>query len=253
MTVTFRLSPQVIQAIAEAVSIFGQNEALLRVTPDSFSFLLSNKIYTGYFEISCDQHAISGLSDELSIGINVGNFKKILTLMRSGNSESDQLAVSIDHNIGRVILSYGNFTYRNSLTSIRDVPEPFDDHDYEWPATIELQSTRLDKVIKIADLISDCVTIGLDTETNTFYITARGDIDRVEYKCHNNSISILDSADVESHIDLSYLAPFQKFSPRNIRMTLEIGNDNPILIQYQLPNSNICVVYRLQHTLYTGR
>lgn len=252
MSITFRLSPEVLQTIADAASIFEQRRARIRVSPNSISILLSNKAYIGYFELFCKQHTVCGLSDTISVGIDVGNFKRIATLMGNSNSDSDRLTAQIELNSGKIIFSYENFTYQSPIIPLKHVPVPFDDYEYERPVTIKIPSGSLHKVIKIADIISDFVTIGLDTETNTFYITAYGDLDDVEYKCDDSSISILGSADVETNIDLSYFAPFQKYLPQNVTLTIELGDNSPIFIRYQLLNSNISVVYQLQHTIRNG-
>jgi len=117
----------------------------------------------------------------------------------------------------------------------------------EPPAELTLEAVELKQAVRIADMFSDVIMLGVDAKRDVFYINSRGDNDNmaVSFERNSDKVDIVESEKAHSRYSRGYLAQMTKMIPRTKEITLKLGVDYPAKIEYEIADGSGEVVYGL--------
>jgi proliferating cell nuclear antigen len=113
----------------------------------------------------------------------------------------------------------------------------------ELPAEVVLNGKDLQRAVKAAEKISDHMLLGIDEDV--FYMEAEGDTDRVRLDMARDSLIDLKSGEARSLFSLDYLSDIVKPASRSNEVTVELGKDFPVKINFSIANGAGKVGYLL--------
>ena len=117
--------------------------------------------------------------------------------------------------------------------------------DLDLPAKVVIEGSNLDQGIKAADMVSDHIALGVDPESQTFYIRAKGDTDNVQLELKQDELISFQPALAHSLFSLDYFKDMNKAIPKSTSVTLSIGEEYPIKINFPIADGNGQVTYLL--------
>ncbi|MCD5426090.1 MAG: proliferating cell nuclear antigen (pcna) [Methanosarcinaceae archaeon] len=173
------------------------------------------------------------------IGINLTRLQEILG-MADRNSE---IYMELDEDTQKLLISFGGFSYVLSLldpSSIRSEPKI---PQLDLPAIVVINGTDFEKTVKAAKMISDHVLLGV--EDNLFYMEAKGDTDKVRHEMTKDKLIKIVPEDARSLFALEYLSDIAKPAAKSNEVTLYLGMDLPIKINFEIAQENGSIKYLL--------
>ncbi len=178
-------------------------------------------------------------ADSAELGIDLDKVKEVLKLSSAG----DIITMQHDEEHGRLIFKVGNITRRMNLvdtSSIMDVKMPA----LDLSASIEVPVAELQKGIKASETISD--HISLVANKDSFELICEGDTDSADLKLEKKQlISVHVSSQVSSMFPLDYFANFIRAVPSDATVKVELDNDYPLKLIFDIADGTGSVTYLL--------
>ena len=218
------------------------DECKLRLDNDSFRIRAVDPANVGMVDIELSPSAfVSYESDGVLLGINLSRLSDITNIARS----DETIDLEFDEETQKLTIRAGGLQYTLSLidpNSIRKAPEL---PDLDLPAKVVIEGSNLDQGIKAADMVSDHIALGVDPESQTFYIRAKGDTDNVQLELKQDELISFQPALAHSLFSLDYFKDMNKAIPKSTSVTLSIGEEYPIKINFPIADGNGQVTYLL--------
>tara|TARA_A100001037_G_scaffold306085_1_gene349115 strand:- start:31148 stop:31891 length:744 start_codon:yes stop_codon:yes gene_type:complete len=218
------------------------DECKLRLDNDSFRIRAVDPANVGMVDIELSPSAfVSYESDGVLLGINLSRLSDITNIARS----DETIDLEFDEETQKLTIRAGGLQYTLSLidpNSIRKEPEL---PDLDLPAKVVIEGSNLDQGIKAADMVSDHIALGVDPESQTFYIRAKGDTDNVQLELKQDELISFQPALAHSLFSLDYFKDMNKAIPKSTSVTLSIGEEYPIKINFPIADGNGQVTYLL--------
>ena len=139
----------------------------------------------------------------------------------------------------------GGLQYTLSLIDPASIRKEPDLPDLDLPAKVVIEGRNLDQGIKAADMVSDHIALGVDPESQTFYIRAKGDTDNVQLELKQDEVISLQPSLAHSLFSLDYFKDMNKAIPKSTPVTLSMGEEYPIQINFPIADGNGQVTYLL--------
>ncbi|OTF01896.1 hypothetical protein [Halorubrum sp. SD683] len=119
--------------------------------------------------------------------------------------------------------------------------------EVEPPAKLILEAVELQQAVRIADMFSDVIMLGVDAKRDVFYINSRGDNNNmaVSFDRDSDKVDIVESEKAHSRYSRGYLAQMTKMIPGTTEITLKLGVEYPAKIEYEIADGAGEVVYGL--------
>lgn len=133
--------------------------------------------------------------------------------------------------------------------SIRDEP---DLPDIDYPARITLTGSQLSRGVKAADMVSDHVALSVNADDNEFVVKAEGDTDDVDLTLDEESLVDIDAdEDATSLFSLDYLKDMESAIPGDTEILIELGDELPVKLHFDLFDGEAQVTYMLAPRIET--
>jgi proliferating cell nuclear antigen len=126
--------------------------------------------------------------------------------------------------------------------SIRQEP---DLPDLDLPAEVVIEGKDIARAVKAADMVSDHIALGVDASEEIFYVDAEGDTDDVHLELTTDDLIALTPGDARSLFSLDYLKDMNKAIPKDAEVTMELGEEFPVKMHFDLAEGNGSVTYML--------
>lgn len=123
--------------------------------------------------------------------------------------------------------------------------------EFDLPASVTIDRDVLQRGVKAADLVADHVRIRMEGEDETFLIEAEGDIDAVALELGGDDIDIIALGDADALFSLDYLKKMVRTVPKGTAVTLELGEDFPLILSYDLADGDGSVTRMLAPRIET--
>ncbi|MDD3041377.1 MAG: DNA polymerase sliding clamp [Methanosarcinaceae archaeon] len=178
-------------------------------------------------------------ADECEIGIDLNKISDLLGLA----DKTDTVKMELDENSQKLLIDVGGLSYTLSLldpSTIRAEPRV---PQLELPVKVVLNGLDLRRAVKASEKISDHMLMGVSDDT--FYMEAKGDTDKVRLEMGRDQLIDLKSGDACSLFSLDYLSEIVKPANKANEVTLSLGRDFPILIDFEIANGAGKVSYLL--------
>lgn len=126
--------------------------------------------------------------------------------------------------------------------SIREEP---DIPDLDLPAEVTVEGRDIDRGIDAADMVGDHVTFGVDEREREFVVTAEGDTDDVSLELAEEDLIDLTPGEAASIFSLDYLKDMVKSVPKDAEVTMELGEEFPVKMEFTLAEGDGNAMYML--------
>ena len=216
------------------------DEAKLNISPEGISLKAVDPAHVAMVELDIKKAAFeSFVADDTQIGVDLDKIKEVLRLA----SASDIIEMEQDEERGRLIFRVGNITRRMNMvdtSSMNDPKVPV----LTLPVSVEVNISEIQKGIRAAESVSDHIALTADAEF--FELSCEGDTDSVSLRLDKAKLAGLSVTEkARSLFPLDYFANLVKAIPSDTVVKIELGNDYPVKIIFDLAGGNSNVGYLL--------
>ncbi|HII02785.1 TPA: DNA polymerase sliding clamp [Methanosarcinaceae archaeon] len=216
------------------------DEVRFRINSEGFTVKAVDpaNVAMGIFELrsaAFDEYS----ADECEIGVDLNKITDLLGIA----DRSDTVRMELDEVNQKLLIDVGGLSYTLSLldpSTIRAEPRV---PQLELPAKVVLNGADLRRAVKAAEKISDHMLMGISEDT--FYMEAKGDTDQVRLGMGRDQLIDMKSGDACSLFSLDYLSDIVKPTNKVNEVTLSLGRDFPILIDFEIANGAGKISYLL--------
>ncbi|RNI13790.1 DNA polymerase sliding clamp [Methanohalophilus sp. RSK] len=178
-------------------------------------------------------------AEESEIGLDLTRVLDILGVAE----KTDKVRMKLEEDSRKLSISIGGISYTLTLldpSTIRAEPRI---PQLELPAEIVVNGKGFSRTIKAAEKISDHMSMGVEGET--FFLEAEGDTDRMRQEMPRDELISITPGPARSLFSLDYLSDIAKPASKSNEVTLQIGNDFPIKINFEIAGGRGKVGYLL--------
>lgn len=176
------------------------------------------------------------------IGVDVDRLVAIL-----GVADRDQsVEFALDAESGTLHVAVERLEYTMALIdpeSIRSPPDP-SKLDFEYAAETVIESNDLNRAVRAGDMVADHVAIGME-EDDALYVEAEGDTDDISLTLEDGDRIESSPGPAHSLFSLDYLADIDRAIPADSELRLQLGEEIPLAIDYDIADETGTVEYVL--------
>ena len=234
-----KITADTLRSIIDAVGIL-VDEAKIKVTKDGLGLKAVDPAHVAMVDLTIGKGAFDEFKgDEGEFGVDLEKLKDVLKLA----GPDDEVHLKLDEKNNRLVVKIGNLTRRMSVVDVSNVTDP-KVPKLELPAKITLSVGELDRGIKASEAISDHVALVATPEE--FELVAEGDTDSVDLKLEKRMLGALEVKDkVRSLFSLDYFANMVKAAKSSQSLTIHLGSDYPVRLEFDIAKGNGHVTYLL--------
>ena len=222
-------------------------EIKLNIDTDGLSLRAVDPAHVAMVDLSLKAGAFEQLkADKTEIGIDIDKLKEVLKLAKVG----DILTMKHDEDKNKLVITVENITRRMSLVDTTGMSDP-KVPNLNLSAKVKLKSSELSQGIKASESVSDHIAIVVGPDG--FELKSEGDTDSVELKLPKDLLEELEIREpVKSLYSLEYFSNMIRSVGTAEFVTLYLGNNYPIRIEFDLAGSEGHAVYLLAPRLENG-
>lgn len=234
-----RCKADVLKTLIEATSTL-VDEVKVHVEPEGLSLKAVDPAHVAMVELNLRAAAFQEYkADAMEMGLDLEKFKEVLKLAAG----EDEVEMDFDPTAHRLVMRIGNVTRRMSLVDTSGMSDP-KVPKLDLPAKIVIMPAELERGIRASEAIADHVALVADKDT--FELLAEGDTDQVHLKLDKSMLAELKVSErSKSLFSLDYFANMVKAAKGANGISLNLGNDYPVKIEFDLAGGNGHVTYLL--------
>ena len=223
------------------------DEAKFSITPNGIRLRAVDPAHVAMVDLKLNKEAFEEYkADESELGIDVTKLEQFLRLAKAG----EIIDIMNDEEKRRLNVAVGNTTKRMSLIDTTGMSEP-KVPNLNLPAKVTLKIEDISQGIKASESVSD--HIALTVTKDSFEMVCEGDTDQVQMKLLKDQLIELECEDkVKSLFPLEYFSNMMRAIPSQAKITLNLGNDYPVKIEFSIANGNGSVVFLLAPRIESG-
>ncbi len=224
---------------AEVLSVM-VHEAKLRLMPQGISVNAVDPANVAMVSLDLTKDAFDSFeATDGEIGIDLVKFNGIMEMA----GKDDIIKLELDENAHKLIVRMRGLAYTTSLldpSSIRKEPKI---PALDLPAHITLRGEDFKRAVKAAEKVGDYMNIGVKGEV--FFMESDGDTDRVLMEMTKDQLIDITPGEVGSLFSLDYLSDISKTAGKASQLTLDVGKDYPIKINFAFAEEHGHALYML--------
>lgn len=234
-----KVKSEVLKGIIDVTSPL-VNEAKFNITPKGISLRAVDPAHVAMVNLHIDNKAFEEYkADEMELGIDMDKLGGIMRLSSSG----DMVLLEYDEESNRLIVKIGNLVRKMGLIDTAGMPDP-KMPNLKLPAKVILKASELTQGVRASEAVSD--HLALTVNTNNFELFAEGDTDTVNLKLPKDLLVDLNvPSKCRSLFSIDYFSNMIKPVRGDDPITIHIGNDNPIRVEFDIAESKGHVTYLL--------
>lgn len=244
---TAKIDAGVLRECIEAITAV-VDEGKLRITGDGFKLRAVDPANVAMitFELQRDAFAEFQLKSEsgaeskaaTEVGID---FVKLSSILEIGGREMVDL--KLDEQAQKLFTRMGSLSYTISLldpSSLRKDPKV---PDLEFPVQVIIGTEEFRRTIRAAEKIGDHIVLGVDGEE--FYMEVEGEVDKLRLGLRKEQLVHLTPGTLHSMYSLDYISAMSKGMSHATNITLNLGKDYPLQIEFDVAGGKGRVSYLL--------
>lgn len=234
-----KITANTLRSIIDAVGTL-VDEAKIRLAKDGISLKAVDPAHVAMVELTLGKGAFDEYkADEGEFGVDLEKLKDILKLAGT----DDEVVLKLDTTNNKLEVHIGNLTRRMGLVDVSGMTDP-KVPKLELPATITLSVDELERGIRASEAVSDHVALSATPEA--FELSAEGDTDSVDLRLEKGMLGALKCTDkVKSLFSLDYFANMVKAAKGTPGLTIHLGSDYPVRLEFEIAKGNGRVTYLL--------
>jgi proliferating cell nuclear antigen len=216
------------------------DEVRFRIKPEGISVKAVDPANVAMVTFELGSSAFDEYSaDECEIGIDLNKITDLMGITDKG----DTVRIELEDENHKLLIDVGGLSYTLSLldpSTIRAEPRV---PQLDLPAKVVMNGTDLRHAVKAAEKISDHMLMGVSGDT--FYMEAKGDTDQVRLEMGRDQLIDLKSGEASSLFSLDYLINIAKPTNKVNEVSLSLGRDFPVIIDFEIANGAGRISYLL--------
>lgn len=216
------------------------NEAKFNITSKGISLRAVDPAHVAMVDLEIKSTAFEEYkSDEMELGIDLDKLSGIMRLANSG----DIVSLEYDEKSNRLVVKIGNLVRRMGLIDTAGMPDS-KVPNLDLPATAVVEASELSKGVRASEAVSDHLALSVDKDS--FELFAEGDTDTVNLKLPKDLLVKLNSpGKFKSLFSIDYFSNMIKPVKGEDPITISMGNDNPIRVDFDIAEKKGHVTYLL--------
>ena len=175
-------------------------------------------------------------------GLEIGmDFQKLLGILGIGGRE--QVRLSIDEQAQKLYTRMGSLAYTVNLlepSSLRKEPKVT---ELEFPVQVVMDIEDFRRTIRAAEKVGEHILLGV--EGDEFYMEVEGEMDKLRLGLKKEQLIHLTPGTLHSLFTLDYIAAMSKGMSHAETVTLNLGKDYPLQIEFEVAGGKGKVSYLL--------
>ncbi|HEB37085.1 MAG TPA: proliferating cell nuclear antigen (pcna) [Thermoplasmatales archaeon] len=234
-----KVKAEIVKAIIDITSHL-VNEAKFNITPKGLSLRAVDPAHVAMVDLNLKASAFEEYkADEMELGIDLDKLGGILKLAGSG----DSISLEYDENSNKLTIKIGNLIRKMGVLDTAGMPDP-KVPNLNLPARLTLKASELFQGVRASEAISDHVA--LTATKDAFELFAEGDTDTVNLKLPKDLLVDMEVPEkCKSLFSIDYFSNMVKPVKGDEPITIYLGNDNPIKMEFDFAEKNGHVTYLL--------
>ena len=234
-----KVKSQVLKGIIDVTSPL-VNEVKLNVNAKGISLRAVDPAHVAMVDLEINKDAFEDYkANEMELGIDMDKFASIMRLSTS----NDTVELEYDEDTNRLIVRIGNLVRKMGLIDTAGMPDP-KMPNLNLPGKVTIKASELTQGVKASEAVSD--HLSLTVNKDDFELYAEGDTDTVNLKLPKNLLLDLKTqSKCKSLFSIDYFSNMIKPVTGEEPVTIMIGNDNPIRVEFDIADKKGHVTYLL--------
>ncbi len=236
---TAKIRSEVLREITDVISTL-VDEAKFNLTSDSLTVRAVDPAHVAMVDMVIEKGAFEDYkADEGELGIDLDKVKEVLRLAKAG----DVIEVDHDEDRNRLVVHVGNITRQMALVDTAGMSDP-KVPNLDLPAKVVVRTDEIRQGIKASESVSD--HIALIAHSDGFEMISEGDADTVRLDLPKDLLDELQCKEkVRSLFPLDYFSNMVKAISSASSVTIHLGNDYPVRLEFGLAADNGKAIYLL--------
>ena len=218
------------------------DECKIHLDEDGLSVRAVDPANVGMVDLALSAEAFESYeADGGLIGVNLSRLEDIVGMAGSGQLVN----LELDEETRKLHIHIDGLEYTLALIDPDSIRQEPDIPDLDLPAEIVVEGRDIDRAVTAADMVSDHIALGVDEEANHFYVDAEGDTDDVNLELDEEDLLALQAGDARSLFSLDYLKDMNKAIPKDGEVTIELGEEFPVKMHFEIAEGMGQVTYML--------
>jgi proliferating cell nuclear antigen len=216
------------------------NEVKFNITPKGISLRAVDPAHVAMVDLEIKSDAFDEYkATNMELGIDMDKFASIMRLSTS----NDIVFIEYDEESNRLIIKIGNLVRKMGLIDTTGMPDP-KMPNLNLPAKVVLKASELTQGVRASETVSD--HLALTVNKDDFELYAEGDTDTVNLKLNKDLLlELVTDSKCKSLFSIDYFSNMIKPVKGDDPITIMIGNDNPIRVEFNIAENKGHVTYLL--------
>ena len=235
------VSADTLQSTIDSVGVL-VDECKIHLNEDGLAIRAVDPANVGMVDLSLDASAFESYeADGGVIGINLSRMQEISKMADAGQP----ISLELDEETRKLEIQIDGLEYTLALIDPDSIRQEPDIPDLDLPAEIVVEGRDINRAVKAADMVSDHIALGVDEANETFYVEAQGDTDDVHLELDTEDLIDLTAGPARSLFSLDYLKDMNKAIPGDAEVTVELGEEFPLKMHFDIAEGMGSVTYML--------
>ena len=230
-----------LQATLDSVGVL-VDECKIHLDENGFDIRAVDPANVGMVDMSLAASAFESYeADGGLIGVDLVRLQDI-----AGMASGDQLVqLALNEETRKLQISIDGLEYTLALIDPESIREEPDLPELDLPAEIVIEGRDIDRAVTAADMVSDHIELGVEENAPNFYVKAQGDTDDVHLELGEEDLIDLAAGPAASLFSLDYLDDMNKAIPKDAEVTIELGEEFPVKLHFEVAAAEGSVTYML--------
>ncbi|AHG02566.1 DNA polymerase [Halobacterium sp. DL1] len=235
------VSADTLRETLDSVSVL-VDECKIHLDEDGISIRAVDPANVGMVDLDLGAAAFESYeADGGIIGVNLSRLEDI-----AGMADAGQLVqLELDEETRKLHIQIEGLEYTLALIDPDSIRQEPDIPDLDLSAHVVVEGKDIDRAVRAADMVSDHIALGVDTADELFYVDAAGDTDDVHLELTRDQLIDLEAGDAHSLFSLDYLKDMNKAIPKDAEVELELGDEYPVKLHFDIAEAQGHVTYML--------
>jgi proliferating cell nuclear antigen len=224
------------------------DEARIRVTEDGLTVRAVDSANVAMDDLELEAAAFE--SFEASPGTLGLSLDRLADPVRLA-SKDDLVQLFLDPESGKLIVVVDGLRYSMACLDSRTIRAEPTLPEFDLPAAVTVDRDALQRGVKAADLVADHVRLQMEASADALVIEAEGDTDAVTLELDGDDIEVLAAGDASTLLSLDYCKKLVQTIPAGTPVTLDLGEDFPLTLSYELAEGDGAITRMLAPRIET--